>query len=99
MIHPVLQNSYVILILAFLGLSIIFYLGGIGFVTQLKNGKPTKTFTWKYQLGIALIIWVVWNFYLYPPDEAQTIKKVKPNVRNYPSNDIRSLKMKIEDWN
>jgi len=40
---------------------------GIGSTVQIVNGKPVKKSNWKYPLALALIIWVLWHFYLYPP--------------------------------
>lgn len=60
--YRIFQNSYLVAIIAFILLTIFFYLFGIGFKTV--NGK--KVFTYRYQIGIALLVWLFWKFYLYP---------------------------------
>lgn len=81
MYTQIFQNSYVVMIITFVLLSIIFYLFQIGYSTSIEyTGEPqclekgtcqetriVKKFSWKYPLAIALIVWLVWHFYLYPP--------------------------------
>ena len=86
------QNSYIIMAITFILLSIVFYLFEIGYSTQLEySGDPdclekgtckqtniVKKFSWKYPLAISLIVWLVWHFYLYPP---QDLVQIAPPVQ------------------
>lgn len=65
----IFKNSYVILVISFIALYIIFYLFGIGYTTEVKDGKIVKKASWKYPLAISLFIWILWHFYVYPPPE------------------------------
>ena len=69
MYTSIYQNSYVILIITFIFLSVFFYLFEIGYNTEIINGKVVKKFSWKYPLAISLIVWLFWHFYLYPPSD------------------------------
>lgn len=70
--HPLLRNSYVILIITFIAVSVICYIFGWGYSTEVNDGKVVKKWSWKYPLAIALIVWVIWHFYIYPPQEIKT---------------------------
>lgn len=111
MYTKIYQNSYIILIITFILLSVLFYLFEIGFTTEIKNGKVVKKFSWKYPLAISLIVWVVWHFFLYPPPE-----EIKPDVsveyantgdiKNVPANQfvaksdkLMAQKIFMRDWN
>ncbi|ANB50590.1 hypothetical protein [Powai lake megavirus] len=95
------QNSYVMLIITFIVLCIIFYVFKIGYNTELKDGQVVKSFSWKYPLAIALIVWLVWHFYLYPPADAD-LTNIKPST-NYTPNVTRpgwsSQEIYMENWN
>ncbi len=72
----IFENSYIVSIIVFIVLYILFYFSGIGFTKTMVNGKPVEKYGWKYPLAGALIVWVVWHYYLYPvPDDT-------PNVTN-----------------
>jgi hypothetical protein len=64
----IFKNSYVVAIITFVLLYVIFYLFGIGYYTEIVDGKPVNKVSWKYPLGLALIIWVLWHFYIYPSE-------------------------------
>lgn len=102
------QNSYVIMILSFVLLSLIFYVFKIGYNTIiLPNGKVIKKFSWKYPLAISLIIWVFWYFYLYPPTNVKTYTSKSPEYssgtpRNYLStktNKLLDQRINMVNWN
>lgn len=61
------QNSYIVAAIVFVVLCIVFYFLEIGYNVEIKDGKVIKNFSWKYPLAIALIVWIIWYFYLYPP--------------------------------
>ncbi len=84
MYTSIYQNSYVILIISFILLSLICYFFEIGYTTKINNdGNITKKFSWKYPLAISLIIWIFWHFYLYPPIEETTINQQMTGGTNY----------------
>ncbi len=104
------QNSYVILIISFILLSLIFYVFEIGYSTSvLPDGKVVKKFSWKYPLAISLIIWLFWYFYLYPPESIKTgtTKSAKYNSditspKNSMSGDANRLldqRINMANWN
>ena len=67
----IFKNSYVVFILTFIVLYILFYLLGIGYVTEVEYDKSYQPHlvlkpSWKYPLALALIVWVFWHFYMYP---------------------------------
>lgn len=69
----ILKNSYIVAVIVFIILCIIFYVFGIGTTTVIVEGKPVRKFSWKYPLAIALVVWLIWYFYLFPPP-----KKIVP---------------------
>ena len=70
----IFKNSYVVFVLTFIMLYVLFYLFGIGYQTEIINGKPVIKFSWRYPLGLSLIVWVFRHFYLYPVDEFPKLK-------------------------
>ena len=114
--NHIFRNSYIILIIAFIVLCIIFYLFQIGYTTAIdSNGNVVKKFSWKYPLAISLILWVVWHFYLYPPEDELTVDKptyyaqtvdYSQAVENVPArqivpatNEIGVQKISLINWN
>ena len=90
MYTKIYQNSYIVLIITFVLLSIFCYLFEIGSVTQVQNGKVVKKFSWKYPLSISLIVWVVWYFFLFPPPE-----ELKQNIpSDYSGTDVNNVPQK-----
>ena len=89
------QNSYVVMAITFILLSVIFYLFEIGYSTSIQySGDPQclekgnctqikvlKKFSWKYPLAISLIVWLVWHFYLYPPEDLTADVKTDAPVK------------------
>ena len=72
-------------IITFILLSAIFYIFGIGYTTDLQNGKIIRKFSWKYPLAITLIVWLFWHFYLYPPPEEMETSSVTTPVLTTPN--------------
>lgn len=74
-----LNNSYVVFIISFIMLSAIMYIFGIGqnvdIINDGKNLKTVNNYSWKYPLAISLLIWGLWHFYLYPPQDEITFKE------------------------
>lgn len=64
----ILKNSYVVFIITFIALYTLFYLFGIGYTAEMVEDKKVIKPSWKYPLGLSLIIWTAWHFFLYPPD-------------------------------
>lgn len=72
----ILQNSFVVAILAMLLLSLFFYFFNIGSDFSVnKEGQLTRNFNWKWPLAISLLVWVLWYFVLFPPNREKTPKK------------------------
>jgi len=64
------KNSYFVAICSLVILLIFFYVFKIGYTyTKTPEGKVVGTYNWAYPVAIALIIWVIWNFALYPQPE------------------------------
>lgn len=109
MYTSIFQNSYVVLILSFIGLSVLFYFLEIGYNIELQNGKVVKKFSWKYPLSISLIVWVVWHFFLYPPPSQANLNIPLNNYTNKPitpsqlfipkSNKLSAQKINMMNWN
>lgn len=107
------QNSYIVAILIFVVLCIVFYLLEIGYNVEVKDGKVIKNFSWKYPLAIALVVWVIWYFYLYPPsnlkEKNSNLGNAINNARKNASNTTSSLsflndsnipqKIDMTNWN
>ena len=104
------QNSFVILIIAFILLCVIFYIFQIGYNTEiLPNGKINKKFSWKYPLAISLIIWVFWHFYLFPSPEKtdliasddvfSTPKSVSTTHLSSKTNKLMDQHINMANWN
>ena len=71
MYSSIYQNSFIVAILSFIILCILFYIFEIGYTFSITDGKIKKSFSIKYPLAAALIIWLIWYFYLYPPQEVK----------------------------
>jgi len=65
----ILKNSFIMAILVFISSYFFFYLFGIGYETQIINGRAVRRMSWKYPLALALLVWMIWYFYLYPAPE------------------------------
>ena len=70
----IFRNSYVIFVITFILLYVLFYLFGIGYKTEIIDDKPIIKFSWRYPLGLSLIVWIFWHFYLYPVNEYPNLK-------------------------
>lgn len=73
----IFQNSYIIFVISFIILYILFYLTGVGYTIDMSTGKPVKKTSWKYPLGLSLIIWVFWHYYLYPVGDDPDLFRTK----------------------
>jgi len=65
----ILKNSFVMAIIVFVASYFFFYLFGIGYETQIINGRMVRRMSWKYPLALSLLVWMIWYFYLYPAPE------------------------------
>jgi len=111
------QNSYVVMFITFTFLCLFFYLFEIGFNKSVQTDATTgekrtiKKFSWKYPLAIALIVWLVWHFYLYPPAEivaqpSSTVSDYSPTNQPiaakrmpYMTNEATMQKINMNNWN
>jgi len=70
------------------------YLFKWGYTSQVqKDGSVIKKFSWKYPLAIALVVWVIWYFYLYPPQQQAKVRQdTQPvvYVPNYKTSSINN---------
>jgi len=112
MYTSIYQNSYIILLITFVMLSVICYLLQIGYTTEIKDGKIIKKFSWKYPLAISLIVWIIWHFLLFPSKE-ETVTDQPSNMINYnmqntsssskelfaKTNRLVSQKINMANWN
>lgn len=98
----ILKNSYVIFIVAFITLYMTFYLLGIGYKTEIEDGKPVVKFSWKYPLGLALIVWVYWHFFLYPTTNSSEMKQKLMNGGRNSTDKIKNSpgwqKINMRNW-
>lgn len=77
----IFENAYVAMILAFIVSIIIFYPMGIGFVEELDiDGKKRKVFKYNYSIALALIVWLMWTYYLYPPSGGKQTRTSSPQI-------------------
>lgn len=91
MYTKIYENSYVIFIITFIILIIIFYIFKIGYSITIVDNKIEQKFNWKYPLAISLIVWVVWQFFLYPPKNDKIIE--------YEPKHISTQKINLDNWN
>lgn len=88
----ILKNPFVIFILAFVVLYILFYIFNIGYTTKIQNGAIVKKVGWKYPLAIALILWLIWYFILFPPQRHEH-KESKGSIK-----ENEGIKINMENW-
>lgn len=94
----IFRNSYVIFVISFIVFYLIFYLTGYGYTVDMVEGRPVRRTSWKYPLGLSLIMWVFWHYYLYPVNDDIELDLFKmkggnpkpahnttPNVQKIPS--------------
>lgn len=113
MYTSIYQNSYVILIISFIALSLVCYMFELGYTSTIQDGTVVKKFSWKYPLAISLIIWLFWHFYLYPPAEEMVVDQQTVDV-NYSAqkggaspmqafipktNKLMAQKINMNNWN
>lgn len=102
MYTSIYQNSFIVATIVFVVLCVLFYLFEIGYTVEMQpDGKIVKSFSWKYPLAIALIVWVFWYFYLYPPADSteshNQINTVSSNVSSNNKNINQHINM--NNWN
>lgn len=90
----ILKNSYIVAILVFIILCIIFYVFDIGSKTVVIDNKNVKKFSWKYPLALALIVWLIWYFYLFPPSN-----KITTNMNKQLSDQKIYSRINMDNWN
>lgn len=111
MYTSIYQNSYIVLVISFILLSVICYIFQFGYTTEIINGKVKKKFSWKYPLAISLIIWVFWHFYLYPSTENIPVRapttpidytknmSTSPGIFVPKTNKLMAQKINMMNWN
>jgi len=64
------KDSYFIAFLTFIIVCIVCWLFKIGYVPKSGNNLKDRiiNFNWAYPLAIALLIWVLWHFCLFPDE-------------------------------
>lgn len=88
------KNSYVMFVLSFIILYGLFYLLDIGTRVKIVDNKVSKKAGWQYPLAIALIIWVIWHFLLYPPKNIKTPESKQSAQFSSPPSNIPEINMK-----
>ena len=73
----IFKNSYIVSIMMFIIFYVVFYFAGIGFAKVNVNGKIIQKYSWKYPLACALVIWLIWHYYLYPVPDDVIVKSVE----------------------
>lgn len=68
------QNSYIVAIIVLIALLVIFYVFKIGYSHTVDpvTGVVTSKFNWRYPLAIALVVWILWNYMLFPRKDPVT---------------------------
>jgi hypothetical protein len=99
----IFKNSYVVFAISFVTFYALFYLLGIGLVTEIVNDKPVVKTSWRYPLGLSVILWTFWHFYMYPPDDIKYEKSNKSSSDSYhdsPREDSLGFHQKInlQNW-
>jgi hypothetical protein len=64
----IFKNSFFVAFLTFIISYVLFYLAGIGYEITVINGKQVRQMSIKYPLAFSMIIWLLWQFYLFPTD-------------------------------
>jgi len=62
----IFKNSFFVAFLTFIVSYVLFYLIGVGYEITVVDGKQTRQMSIKYPLAFTLIIWLLWQFYLFP---------------------------------
>ena len=94
----IFKNSYVMCITSFFVLYVLFYLFGIGYVTDTVNGKQVRRMSFKYPLAFSLIIWLIWHFYLFPPKEVLKPNKTSSTAYKQPINQLGGMGNELDDF-
>ena len=106
MYTSIYQNSYIILLISFIIVSLICYVFQLGYNTEIKNEKLIKKFSWKYPLAISLFIWVLCHFFIFPPADIniETSTEIVNKTASYNClsdkvTKIASQKIIMNNWN
>lgn len=123
MYTQIFQNSYIVAIIVFVVLIVFFYIFQIGYTSTVEytgdpgcvekgnctSTKVVKKFSWKYPLVIAIMVWLIWHFCLFPPQEIRemNIKTSSPSRVNaptqkagyIPSSEANMQKINMINWN
>jgi hypothetical protein len=62
------QNSYIVAITLFIILLVLFYIFEIGSRKEIVDGEVKTKLNWQWPLAISLVVWLLWHFYLFPPE-------------------------------
>lgn len=71
------QNSFVAAIIAFLAFLLIFFVFDIAPTIKVEDGKIKHTVNWKYPLILAILVFLVWYFILFPPEVIKPTLPIK----------------------
>jgi len=93
--YRIFENSYLVAIIAFFALCVLFYIFGLGFQESIVNGQKVKTFTYRYQIVLALLVWLLWKFLLYPASEEPPSQFIETPMSG---GGIGDLKMNLKNY-
>jgi uncharacterized membrane protein (DUF106 family) len=89
----IFKNSFFVFLLTFIVFYIIFVVINSRKVRGEFRNPLTVGSTWKYPLAIALVVWIIWYFFVFPPNGNCLFKKIQKN-----KTDVCSQKINMQNW-
>lgn len=123
MYAEIFKNSYIVAIIVFIALVVLFYLFQIGYSTSIEytgeegcvekgtcsSTKVVKKFSWRYPLILAIMVWLIWHFCLFPPQDVREMEfkstqvpVIKPKIQTAGgilSSEANRQKINMINWN
>lgn len=102
--NAILKNSYLVAIIFFTIFYLFCYIFKFCYTFEYENQKIVSKFNFKRLIAYTLIIWLLWNFVLFPQDNAwetndkQQYKTDLKNLMKNSTNNIQLQKINFEIW-
>lgn len=102
--NVIFKNSYVVSVLFFTVFCLFCYIFKFCYSFKYENRKIVQNLNFKYPIAFTLIIWLIWNFLLFPNSDAwisDNNEQYKTNLKKFMKNNTNNIqlqKINLEIW-